>query len=65
MLSAFEEIGSLVLLFAITGCVSIFRPTPVLEEDKSEILKADKQFILLNENLTPVVNPDFTSLDKN
>ncbi|MBP9164496.1 MAG: hypothetical protein KBF99_15045 [Leptospiraceae bacterium] len=59
-----KKLGSLVLLFAITGCVSIFRPTPVLEEDKSEILKADKQFILLNENLTPVVNPDFTSLDK-
>ena len=59
-----KKLGNLVLLFAITGCFSIFRPTPVLEEDKSEILKADKQFILLNENLTPVVNPDFTSLDK-
>lgn len=46
------------------GCFSIFRPTPVLEEDKSEILKTDKQFILLNENLTPIENPDFTSLDK-
>lgn len=59
-----KRLGGLILFFAITGCVSIFRPTPVLEEDKSEILKADKQFILLNENLIPVVNPDFTSLDK-
>lgn len=51
-------------LILSNGCFSIFRPTPVLEDDKSETLKVDNQFILLNEDLTPVQNPDFTSLDK-
>lgn len=52
------------IMFNLNGCFSIFRPTPILEEDKSEILKADKQFILLNEDFSPVSNPDFSSLDK-
>lgn len=53
----------IVFLF-FNACISIFRPTPVLEEDKSDILKADKQFILLDENLNPIEKPDFTALDQ-
>ncbi len=58
--------GSLLFVsfFLFNGCFSIFRPTPVLEDDKSDLLKIDKNFILLNENLTPVENPDFSNLDQ-
>ncbi len=66
--SQFNNWIGVIFLFSVflffSGCFSIFRPTPVLEEDKSEILRADNQFILLKENLSPVENPDFTSLDK-
>lgn len=53
-----------IILFPLIGCFSIFRPTPILEDDKSQILKADIQFILLNEDLSSIKNPDFTFLDK-
>lgn len=54
---------SLIFLFT-TGCFSIFRAAPILEDDKVEVLKNDKELILLDENLNPIQNPDFTYLDK-
>lgn len=54
----------IVVFIFINGCFSIFRPTPVLEDDKSDLLKADKNFILLDENLKPIENPNFSNLDQ-
>lgn len=55
----------LLTIFLFTnGCFSIFKATPILEENKADALKNDNRFILLDENLNPIEKPDFSSLDK-